>query len=898
MSESSSSLHRSVIPVDITEEMRQSYLDYAMSVIVSRAIPDVRDGLKPVHRRILFAMKEGGYDYNRPYRKSARVVGDVMGKYHPHGDAAIYDAMVRMAQDFSMRLCLIDGQGNFGSMDGDPPAAMRYTEARLAKSAHSLLEDIDRDTVAFQKNYDESVEEPTVLPARFPNLLVNGAGGIAVGMATNIPPHNLGEVIDACCALLDDPSLALEALIEIVPGPDFPTGGIIVGRQGCWDGFRTGRGSIILRGKTHVETLRKDREAIIITEIPYQVNKARLIERMAEIVNEKVVEGIVDLRDESDREGVRVVVELKRDAIADVVLNQLFHHTPLQTSFGVNMLALNQGRPELMNLKQILQAFIAFREEVITRRTRYDLKQARERAHVLLGLAVAVSYLEDVIQLIRSSPDPQTARARLMERTWVAEWIQPFLALVDSVEDTQASSTYRLSEAQAKAILDLRLHRLTGLEREKIKQDLDQWVQEIEVYLQILRCPETLKNVLRGELVTMKEAYATPRRTVIEEGEAGLDPETLIQQEDMVVTVSYNGYIKRVSLSAYRAQKRGGKGRIAMTPREEDLIQNVFVAHTHIPLLFFSTLGRVYCLKVYKLPLATPQARGKAMVNLLPLEPGEAIATVMPMPEDESTWGQLHIVFATAGGHIRRNALSDFTHIRANGKIAIRLEDDDKLIGVLTCHDDQDILLATGQGKCIRFHVFEVRQFMGRTSVGVRGIRLAPHDKVISMSIMHHVEATAQEREDYLKRANQKRRGQQDGPETGSLIALPPLLTEERYHDLESQEEFILTVTENGFGKRTSSYEYRETHRGGSGIVNIETSARNGAVISSFPVGDEDHIVMVTNGGQLIRCPVHDIRISARQTQGVLLLRVAEGEKVVSVARIEEDEAASEEESE
>lgn len=893
MSEAGLTSRGAVVPVDLSEEMRQSYLDYAMSVIVARAIPDVCDGLKPVHRRILYAMKESGYDWNRPYRKSARIVGDVMGKYHPHGDTAIYDAMVRMAQDFSMRLCLVDGQGNFGSMDGDPAAAMRYTEARLTRSAHSLLQDIDQDTVSFQKNYDDSIEEPVVLPARFPNLLVNGAGGIAVGMATNIPPHNLGEVIDACCALLDNPDLEVDDLLALVPGPDFPTGGIIAGRSGCRDGLRTGRGSIIIRARTHTETVRKDREAIIITEIPYQVNKARLIERIAEAVNEKVVEGIADLRDESDREGVRVVVELKRDAMVDVVLNQLYHHTALQTSFGVNMLALDRGRPRLMNLLEILKAFLVFREEVVTRRTRYDLKQAREKAHLLLGLAVAVSHLDAVIDMIRTSPDAQTARTRLMARTWPADWIQPFLFLVDGLASDQAAASYTLSEAQAKAILELRLHRLTGLEREKIRQDLDEWIRQIESFLEILRCPETLKGVVRTELLEMKAAYATPRRTLIEDSSTEFDAEALIQQEDMVVTVSFNGYIKRVALSAYRAQKRGGKGRVAMTTRDEDLIQDVFVAHTHVSLLFFSSTGRVYSLKVHRLPQANPQARGKAMINLLPLEPGETIATVMPMPDDMATWEQLHIVFATAQGYVRRNALSDFTHIRSNGKTAIRLEDGDSLVRVLTCDDHHDLLLATRAGKCIRFHMSEIRQFVGRTSSGVRGIRLAPDDQVISMSVLTHVEASTQEREDYLRRANQKRRTLADSGENG-LLPLSSTLAEGRYHALEQQEEFVLTVTENGFGKRTSAYEYRETGRGGTGVVNIETSARNGAVICSFPVHHDDQIVMVTSGGQLIRCPVDDIRISARQTQGVVLLRTAEGEKVVSVARVQEEDREEE----
>ncbi|MBF0562493.1 MAG: DNA gyrase subunit A, partial [Alphaproteobacteria bacterium] len=723
-----------ITPVTIEDEMKRSYLDYAMSVIVSRALPDVRDGLKPVHRRILFSMKESGYDYNRPFRKSARIVGDVMGKYHPHGDSAIYDAMVRMAQDFSMRLPLIDGQGNFGSMDGDPAAAMRYTEARLARAAHSLIDDIDRDTVDFQPNYDETSREPLVLPARYPNLLVNGAGGIAVGMATNIPPHNLGEIIDACCAYIDNPGITFEELIALVPAPDFPTGGIIVGGEGARSAYATGRGSVIIRGRCAIEEVRKDREAIIITEVPYQVNKARMIETMAELVRDKRIEGIADLRDESDRQGVRVVIEIKRDAVAEVVLNQLYRFTPLQTSFGVNMLALRAGRPELLTLKDIIVAFVVFREEVIRRRTIFELGKAREKAHTLVGLATAVANLDEVIRLIRAAPDPATAREQLMARNWPADDVEPLIRLIDEPGRPVVDGHYRLSELQARAILDLRLHRLTGLERDKIHQELRELGVQIEEFLRILSSRERLYEILRSELVAIREQFATPRRTAIERVEFEHDIEDLIQREDMVVTVTNTGYIKRVPLSAYRAQRRGGKGRSVMSIREDDFVTRLFVANTHTPVLFFSSRGLAYKLKVYKLPVGTPQARGKAMVNILPLEEGETISTVMPLPEDESQWADLHVMFATATGGVRRNQLSDFTKVMANGKIAMKLDEGDSLIAVLTCSEQQDVLLSTHSGKCIRFPVTDVRVFASRTSDGVRGIRLGEGDRVISMS--------------------------------------------------------------------------------------------------------------------------------------------------------------------
>ena len=853
-----------ISPVTIEDEMKRSYLDYAMSVIVSRALPDVRDGLKPVHRRILYAMNESGYDYNKPFRKSARIVGDVMGKYHPHGDSAIYDAMVRMAQDFSMRLPLIDGQGNFGSMDGDPPAAMRYTEARLARAAHFLIEDIDKETVSFQSNYDDSTREPTVLPARYPNLLVNGAGGIAVGMATNMPPHNLGEVIDACCAYIDNPEITTEQVMELVPGPDFPTGGVILGRAGIRSAYTTGRGSVVMRGKVHFEEVRKDREAIIVTEVPYQVNKARMLEHIAELVRDKKIEGVSDLRDESDRDGVRMVIEVKRDAIIEVVLAQLYRFTPLQTSFGVNALALNGGRPEMMPIRAIITAFVAFREEVITKRTIYELGKARDRAHVLAGLAVAVANLDEVIAIIRKAPDPQTARDSLTSRTWGVGDVAPLIALIDEPGRRAEDGQYQLSEIQAKAILDLRLHRLTGLERDKIGDELREIGAQIVEYLEILASRPKLLEVMRGELLEIKEQFATPRRTQIDDTEFEADIEDLIAREDMVVTVTNTGYIKRVPLSTYRAQKRGGKGRSGMNIKDEDFLSQVFVANTHTPVLFFSTKGLAYKLKVYRLPLATPQARGKALVNILPLDDGETISTIMPLPEDETSWANLHVMFATAGGDVRRNLLSDFVDIRANGKIAMKLGETDQLIAVQPCAETDDILLATRLGKAIRFPVEDVRVFKGRDSTGVRGIKLEEGDAIISMSVLNHVEFDSTTRDAFLK-------GEMGGEEAERLAAL---------------QQYILTITETGYGKRTSAYEYRVTGRGGQGIGNIELSERNSAVVASFPVNHDDEIMLVSDGGILIRMPVDDIRIAGRLTQGVTLFRTAQGEKVVSAARL------------
>jgi len=894
-----------ITPVAIEEEMKRSYLDYAMSVIVARALPDVRDGLKPVHRRILYAMKEAGYDWNRAFRKSARIVGDVMGNYHPHGDAAIYDAMVRMAQDFAMRAPLIDGQGNYGSMDGDPAAAMRYTEARLSHAADALLEDFDKDTVEFQPNYDGSRREPIVLPARFPNLLVNGAQGIAVGMATNIPTHNLGEVIDAAVALIDNPALSIEELMEFVPGPDFPTGGVILGRAGIHAAYRLGRGSITVRGTATVEEMGRDREAIVITEVPYQVNKARMVERIAEVVREKLVEGISDLRDESDRDGVRVVVELKRDAMADVVLNQLYRFTPLQTSFGVNLLALNGGRPELLNLKDVLAAFLAFREEVVTRRTVFLLNKARERAHTLVGLAVAVANIDAVIALIRAASDPAVARAQLIEREWPADSVASLIALVEE-RAAETIATYRLSEEQAKAILDLRLQRLTGLERDKIAEELADVAKEILRHLEILRSRPKLLDVVRGELAEVKAQFAKPRKTAIEDLEFEADIEALIQREDMVVTVTHAGYIKRVPLSTYRTQQRGGRGRTGATMRAEDIVSQVFVASTHAPVLFFASSGRVYRLKVYRLPIGTPHSRGKAMVNLLSnLAPGETISTVMPLAEDESDWSGRFVVFATAKGNVRRNALSDFSSIHATGKIAMKFEGedaDDRLIAAAICTEKNDILLATRGGRCIRFPVKDVRVFTGRTSVGVRGIRLMGEgDAVVSLSVLRHENVSTEQRYAFLRLSSERRRGENgeaepeepeaengDGNGNGAGANGTGTISEDQYAGLAAREEFLLTVTEKGFGKRTSAYEYPITGRGGQGRDNIVPERGQGATVAVFPVAAGDQVMLVSDQGMVIRFAIDGISIRRRRSGGVVLIKVGEGERVVSAARFPE----------
>ncbi|MCA3611675.1 MAG: DNA gyrase subunit A [Methylobacterium sp.] len=892
-------------PISITEEMKRSYLDYAMSVIVSRALPDVRDGFKPVHRRILWSMHENGYRPEKKYVKSANIVGAVMGQYHPHGDQAIYDALVRMAQPFSLRLMLVDGQGNFGSVDGDPPAAMRYTESRLAQAAMPLLEDIEEDTVDFQPNYDDSRQEPVVLPARFPNVLVNGAGGIAVGMATNIPPHNLGEVINATLAYLEDPSVTIDDLMQFIPGPDFPTGALILGRGGIRSAYHTGRGSVIMRARATIEEIRKDREAIIVTEIPYQVNKAMLVERIADLVREKKVEGIADLRDESDRHGMRVVIELKRDAVGDVVLNQLYRHTPMQSTFGCNMVALNGGRPETLNLKDFIQAFVDFRIEVIYRRTRFRLNKARDRAHVLVGLAIAVANIDEVIATIRGSANAEAAREALMSRHWPAMDVASLIALIDDPRHAlQADGTYRLSERQAQAILDLRLQRLTALGRDEIGDELEKIAGEIREFLDILSSRARIQAIIRDELTTIREAHSTPRVTEIIEAESDFEDEDLIAREDMVVTVSHAGYIKRVPLSTYRAQRRGGKGRSGMQTRDEDFVTRLFVANTHIPLLFFSSRGQVYKSKVWRLPIAPPNGRGKSLKNFLPLAEDERITTVMPLPEDEAAWETLDVMFATLSGHVRRNKLSDFVQVNRNGKIAMKLDEGDSIIDVATCSETDNVLLTTARGQCIRFSVDEVRVFKGRDSTGVRGINLAAKDRVISLTILRHVDATAEERAAYLKMrralsgeailAGEPEEGAADAEEAMAEAAISP----ERYAEMGGAEQFVLTISENGYGKRTSSFEYRITGRGGKGIVAMAVNERNGNLVASFPVEESDQIMMVSDGGQLIRCPVHGIRVAGRGTQGVIVMDAREGERVVSVERVSESEGDSEDEGE
>ena len=891
--------------VSITEEMKRSYLDYAMSVIVSRALPDARDGLKPVHRRILHSMNEQGHTPDKKYVKSARVVGDVMGKYHPHGDQAIYDALVRMAQDFSMRLMLIDGQGNFGSVDGDPPAAMRYTECRLARPAMALLDDIDKDTVDFQDNYDGSEKEPVVLPARFPNLLVNGAGGIAVGMATNIPPHNLGEVIDAAIALIDNPAITIDELIKIVPGPDFPTGGIILGRDGIRSAYREGRGSIVMRGKVATETIRKEREAFIITEIPYQVNKAAMVERIAELVREKKIDGVADLRDESDRQGYRVVVELKREAVPDVVLNQLYRFTPLQSSFGCNMVALDGGRPLVMTLKDLLTAFVSFREEVVSRRTKHLLGKARDRAHVLVGLAIAVANIDEFIKLIRASKNPEEAREALMKRDWPARDVAAMVTLIDDPRHkVSARNTTKLSVEQARAILDLRLQRLTALGRDEIKQELDKLKAEIADYLEILRSRVRIQKIIKDELAAVKKEFATPRRTVIAEATGHVDEEDLITRDEMVVTVSHQGYIKRVPLSTYRAQRRGGKGRGGMQVREEDFVSRLFVASTHAPVLFFSSRGKVYKEKVWRLPVAAPQARGKALINILPLDQGETITTLMPLPENEAEWSGMQLMFATTKGIVRKIALEHYVEVRPSGLKAIKLEEGDSIAGVELCKDSDDILLTTREGQCLRFPADKTSQKKGRDTIGDIGIKLSDDDEVISMAVLRHVEASPEERAAYLKRANAVRRGGDEDEvaaeeEADAEVADSIELGEKRYVELSAAEQFILTVSERGYGKRSSSYEYRITNRGGKGIVAMgiwegkkgheKIKEKIGCLVGSFPVEEADQVMLVTDGGKLIRTPVSGIRIAGRSTQGVIVLNTAEDEKVVSLERLSEE---------
>jgi len=886
-----------IAPIAIEDELKRSYLDYAMSVIVSRALPDVRDGLKPVHRRILFSMGEQGHTPDRSYVKSARVVGDVMGKYHPHGDVAIYDTLVRMAQPFSMSLLLIDGQGNFGSVDNDPPAAMRYTESRMTKAAMAILADLDKDTVDFKDNYDGSESEPVVLPSRIPNLLVNGAGGIAVGMATNIPPHNLGEIVDACLAYVDDPEIGLDALLDIVPGPDFPTGGQIIGRTGARQALMTGRGSVIMRGEATVEEIRKDREAIIITSIPYQLNKAGLVERIAELVREKRIEGVADLRDESDRQGMRIVIEMKRDASADVLLNQLYRFTPLQSSFGVNMLALNRGRPQQMGLHEMIRAFVDFREEVVVRRTKFELSKARDRGHVLVGLAIAVANIDEFIHIIRSSKDPTEARERLVAKDWPAGDMLP---LVELIADPRTlvidGKEIRLTDEQARAILALTLSRLTGLGRDEIFSEANELAGTIQGHLEILASRERVMGIVREELVEVKAAFAVPRRTEIVEGDADVEDEDLIAREDMVITVTHGGYVKRTPLSLYRTQHRGGKGRSGMATKEEDAVTRVFSANTHTPMLFFSSGGKAYQLKVWRLPVGTPTSRGKAFVNLLPIEPGESITSILPLPEDEATWDQFDVMFATRSGGVRRNKLSDFIGIKRNGKIAMKLDEGDSIIGVGVCNAQQnDVLLTTALGRCIRFATEEVRVFAGRDSTGVRGIRLAEGDSVISMAILRAVPATPAERTAYLKHAKLMRIATGEGDQGEDAVAVEEddegaddqvSLTPERIAELGAAEEIILTVSTEGFGKRTSAYEFRRTGRGGQGLLAQDLTKKGGRLAASFPVDDADEILLVTDQGQLIRTRVGQVRLAGRNTQGVTIFRTSAEEHVVSVERL------------
>jgi DNA gyrase subunit A len=890
---------RGMEPVTIEHEMRTSYLDYAMSVIVSRALPDARDGLKPVHRRILYGMYESGYTPDKAYRKSARIVGDVMGKYHPHGGDAIYFAAVRLAQDFSIYLPLIDGQGNFGSVDGDAPAAQRYTEMRLATAAMLLLEDIDKDTVDFQPNYDESEQEPKVLPAAFPNLLINGGSGIAVGMATNIPPHNPAEIMDATLAMIADPEISLDELMKIVPGPDFPTAGLILGKAGIRSAYETGRGSITLRARSHTEQIRKDRDAVIISEIPYQVNKNLLLERMAELVRSKEVEGIADIRDESDREGMRIVVELKRDATGDVVMNQLFRFTNLQVSFGINMLALDKGRPRQLGLKEALACFLEFREEVILRRARFELAKARDRAHLLVGLATAVANIDEVIRLIRASPDTVTARNALMERNWPAQDVAPLLALIDDIgNEIMPDNTMKLTEAQARGILELRLARLTGLEREKIQAELTEVAGQIAELLHIIGSRPRRLEVMRDELLAAREKIKSPRKSSIEDQDSDQDDESLIEPGQMVVTLTRDGFIKRTALETFRAQNRGGRGRSATSTRGDDVVTRSFNAHTHQFVLFFSSGGKAFREKVWRLPEATTTAKGRALINLLPELGTDEITAVLPLPQDETLWENLHLVFATASGGVRRNRLADFRNVRAAGLIAMKLDEGgDRLIGVATCREGDDVFLATKRGRCIRFQITDetLRVFSGRDSAGVRGIKLFPEDEVMSLSVLRHVEASPDERAAYLKYAAAQRRNGDDEPEAAD--AEEPVaeiaLSDERIAALRDSEEILLTVTDAGFGKRSSAYEYRVTGRGGQGIANITLSAkRNGtAVAASFQVRDGDDVMLVTDLGRLIRTPVDQVRITGRSVMGVTLLRLDEAEKVTAVFPVVEEES-------
>ena len=895
-----------IAPISITSELKKSYLDYAMSVIVSRALPDVRDGLKPVHRRILYAMYEGGYTHEKAFKKSANTVGDVIGRYHPHGDQSIYDALVRMAQPFAMSVPLIEGQGNFGSIDGDPPAAMRYTESRMARITENLLDDIEKETVKFEDNYDGSRQEPSVLPAKFPNLLVNGAGGIAVGMATNVPPHNLTEIIDATVALIDNPALEDAALLDIVPGPDFPTGGLIIGRAGSRNGLMTGRGSVIMRSRTDIETMKGGREAIIVTEVPYQVNKASMVEKIAELVRDKKIEGISDLRDESDRNGIRVVIEIKRDSSADIVLNNLFRLTPMQTSFGVNMLALNGGRPELMTLRGMLQAFIRFREDVVARRTKFELNKARNRAHVLIGLALAVANIDEIIRIIRYSPDPEAARIALLDRAWPAMDMAPLIGLIaDRRTVFSDKGEIKLSDEQARAILALQLSRLTNLGRDEIGKEASGLAETIKDLLDILGSRTRVLDIIKGELTGIREKFGKPRRSEFVEADLDLEDEAFIEKEDMVVMVTHGGYVKRTALSAYRTQNRGGKGRGGMETKEDDFVVRLFAADTHTEILFFSSTGMAYKQKVWRLPLGAPQARGKALINILPLKEGERITSVMPLPHDEEERARLNILFATKSGGVRRNLLTDFLSVNRAGKIAMKLEDDsDAIVDVQLCAAEDDVLLTTALGQCIRFSVEDVRVFTGRTSTGVRGIRLGAGDALIAMSVLSQIDVTPAEARAYLKRANAARRA--EGEEAGDEAdadediasegedAAPSAdatgeveLSEERFAQLQAAEQFILTLTEEGMGKRASAFDYRRTGRGGKGLI-AHRLPKGGRLVASFPIGESDEIMVVTDAGQLIRCAVDQIRIAGRATQGVRVLRVAAGERVVSVERLED----------
>ncbi|MFL2815550.1 MAG: DNA gyrase subunit A [Alphaproteobacteria bacterium] len=888
---------------NLDQEMRQSYLDYAMSVIVSRALPDARDGLKPVHRRILYSMHEDGYDYNKQYRKSARVVGSVIGKYHPHGDQSIYDALVRMAQPFSLHLPLVDGQGNFGSVDGDPPAAMRYTEVRMEKIAHHLLNDINLDTVDFQENYDNSESEPIVLPAEFPNLLVNGAGGIAVGMATNIPPHNLNEITEACMFMIDNPETddqeMDQRLCEIVPGPDFPTGGIILGKSGARSAYTTGKGSVVIRAKVEIEEIRKDREALIVTEIPYQLNKVLLIQKIADLVRNKTIEGISDLRDESDRHGMRIVIELKRDSVAEVILNQLYKFTQLQTSFGANMVALDKGTPKSMKLREMLTCFIDFREEVVTRRLKFKLNKARDRAHLLVGLAIAVSNIDEIIKLIRSSKSPAEAREDLMDREWPAKDVKSLIKLIDDPRHgITAKDNCSFTEEQARAILELRLQRLTAMGIDEIKSELDDLKGTIEDLLLTLSDKGKIYDIIKDELTYVKDNFAVERRTEILGELDDVEDEDLIKKEDMAVTVTRSGYIKRVPLSTYRAQNRGGKGRAGMQTKDDDFVRHIFISNTHQPILFFSSKGMVYRLKTWKLPLSSPQAKGKAMVNLLPLDEDERITTVMSLPENQDEWENLYVIFATSSGGVRRNSLADFWRINKNGKIAMKLDSKERIISVQTCTEDNDILLASKKGQSIRFNVDKVRVFASRSSTGVRGIRLSKNDSVVGMAVLNRVKASNDELRAYLKMSSMMRKAtadeSNDDDDDLDFEGNDIELSTERYSELAASEEIILTVASNGQGKRSSAYEYRTTNRGGKGVIGIKMTKSHGDLVASFVVDENDQIMLIDNSGKLIRCPITDIRIMGRTTQGVKIFNIDKNAHVVSVERIFESEGEEE----